>query len=175
MQSIWEISLGTCLVLLGDYPPIPCFTDQMAGLKWEGFLRRTSSLVPGSLAGFMLLCGRGRPPWNAHGTRLSPAIPAPGIWLTDPPFHTWSGSCFPSRGLVMLSVPRAQSKTLLSKAPELLLPLPCWDAEGYNMRPSFRSNWYPEIKKCRLIFAAIWQEEQQFLGWKIFALNFTVT
>lgn len=87
-----------------------------------------------------------------HGTRFSPAISVPGIWLTDLPFHTWAGGCFPSRGVVVLSASKAQSKTLLSKAPELLLPQPCWDAEGHNMRPSFRSNCYPEIKKCSLIY-----------------------
>lgn len=77
-------------------------------------------------------------------------------------------SCFPSPGVVVLSVPKAQSKALLSKAPELLLPQPCWGAEGHNMRPSFRSDCYPEIRKCSLVFAGIWQ---QFLGWNIFTLQ----
>lgn len=58
MQSIWKISLGTWLVLLGDYPsithplPISLFyrPKGRTELNWEGLMRRTSSL-----AGFTLL------------------------------------------------------------------------------------------------------------------------
>lgn len=152
-------------MLLGDYPPIPHPLFHRPNGRTEMRRFPEKNKFPGW---FHTSLWKSKTSLKCSWSQIISCHPCPRHLADRSSLPHMDRSCFPSPGVVVLSVPKAQSKALLSKAPELLLPQPCWGAEGHNMRPSFRSDCYPEIRKCSLVFAGIWQ---QFLGWNIFTLQ----
>lgn len=149
MQSIWKISLGTWLALLGDYPSaahrlryradgrteVGRFHEQNTGC-WTAFIR------PHRGAQHLTRMVR--------DTRLSSAIFLQACGYQTLTHAHMKRSPFPSPGLVVPSVPSDQSKPLLSMGHGSAGLLPsglCCDDKRQDVWPSFRSNCYPENKE----------------------------
>lgn len=145
MQSIWKISLGTWLMLLGDYPSATHRLFHRADGRIE-MGRFQAGHDPGPVS-YVLT--------KEHNISLRWCV------TSDCPLPSSSQACgyqtlththmkrrpFPSHGLVVLS---DQSKPLPSKAhasPQLLPSGLCCDDKRQNVWPSFRSNCYPEDKE----------------------------
>ena len=118
-------------MLLGDYPPIPHPLFHRPNGRTEMRRFPEKNKFPGW---FHTSLWKSKTSLKCSWSQIISCHPCPRHLADRSSLPHMDRSCFPSPGVVVLSVPKAQSKALLSKAPELLLPQPCWGAEGHNMR-----------------------------------------
>lgn len=107
MQSIWEKSLGTWLVLLGDYPPIPHSLFHRPNGRTEMKRFPEKNKFPGC---FHTSLWKSKTSLKCSWYQSISCHPCPSIWLTDPPFHTWTGAVSHLLGLWCCQSPKHKAR-----------------------------------------------------------------